>query len=201
IDELLVGWEPVLDRLRITYTGGNGPLGSQAAYGPPTMVLAIAPSDPPASTSAIVTSPWTRNEHGALAGVKSTSYAENVRALAYATERNASESILLNTAGNVCEGTGTNIFAVFDGEVVTPPLSSGPLAGVTRDLLLEWCDVVEADFTLADATKAEEVFLTSSLRDVQGVHRWDDLAFPAPGVKTAEIAEIFARRSGDDVDP
>ena len=60
-----------------------------------------------------MTAPWRRNEHGALAGVKSTSYAENVRALAYATERAATEAIFVNTVGNVCEGTGSNIFFVF----------------------------------------------------------------------------------------
>ncbi len=97
------------------------------------------PTRPPATT-AVVTAPWSRNEHGALAGVKSTSYAENVRALAYAAERGAGEAIFLNTAGNVCEGTGTNIFCVFGDEVVTPPLTAGPLAGITRELLLEWCD-------------------------------------------------------------
>ena len=70
------------------------------------------PTAPPATVE-IVTAPWRRNEHGALTGVKSTSYGENVRGLAYAHARDASETIFLNTAGDVCEGTGTNIFCVF----------------------------------------------------------------------------------------
>ncbi len=98
----------------------------------------------PTPTGTIVTVPWTRNENGAMAGMKSTSYAENVRGLAFADRTGADESIFVNTAGHVCEGTGSNIFFVFgsgaDAEVVTPPLSAGPLRGVTRDLLLEWCD-------------------------------------------------------------
>ena len=49
--------------------------------------------------------------------VKSTSYAENVRTFAYATKRHATEAIFLNTEGNVCEGTGTNIFVVIDGTI------------------------------------------------------------------------------------
>ena len=76
------------------------------------------------SVTSIVTAPWTRNEHGALAGVKSTSYAENVRGLGYAANHDASEAIFLNTAGHVCEGTGTNIFVVFGDTVITPPLTS-----------------------------------------------------------------------------
>src|SRR6185312_10282449 len=107
-------------------------------------------------------------------GVKSTSYAENVRGLAYANRRGATEAIFLNTAGNVCEGTGTNIFCVFGDWVVTPPLSSGPLAGITREVLLEWCAIEEADITPAQAFAAGEVFITSSTRDVQAVRRWDD---------------------------
>ena len=98
-----------------------------------------------------MTAPWLRNEHGALSGVKSTSYAENVRALAYATERAATEAIFLNTVGNVSEGTGSNLFLIFGSEVVTPPLAAGPLAGITRELLLEWCPIAEADVTAEDA--------------------------------------------------
>jgi branched-chain amino acid aminotransferase len=184
-------------KIRITYTAGRGPLGSQAAFGPPTLVVAADSRTLSPATAVIVTSPWSRNEHGALAGVKSTSYAENVRTLAYAAEKGASEALLLNTAGHVCEGTGSNIFCVFGSDIVTPPLTSGPLAGITRDLILEWCDVTEADLTLAQAMKADEVFMTSSLRDVQAVHLWDALELAAPGPVTKEVATVFAERSVD----
>ena len=211
-DQLRAGIEAVLadrtweeGKIRITYTGGLGPLGSQAAFGPTTLVIAAdsrVVSDP---TGTIVTVPWTRNENGAMAGIKSTSYAENVRGLAYATEREADESIFVNTAGHVCEGTGSNIFFVFGSgsaaKVVTPPLTSGPLRGVTRDLLLEWCDITEADVTIEEAKAADEVFITSSLRDVQGVERWDELSYDAVGPRTAEIARTFAERCVADLEP
>jgi branched-chain amino acid aminotransferase len=90
---------------------------------------------------------------------------------------------------------------VFGNRVLTPPLVSGPLAGVTRDVLLEWCDIVEEDFTLATAAEADEVFITSSLRDVQGVTRWDAVEYPAPGPRTAEIAAQFLAKSTELVDP
>ena len=59
--------------------------------------------------------PWTRNERGATAGLKTISYAENVRALAYAQERGAGEAIFANTRGELCEATGSNVFVVHDG--------------------------------------------------------------------------------------
>jgi branched-chain amino acid aminotransferase len=201
IEDVLDGQEFDHGKLRITYTGGIGPLSSSAAYGPPTLVVAAGPVELPAASTSIVTAPWTRNEHGALSGVKSTSYAENVRTLAYATRRRATEAIFLNTEGNVCEGTGTNIFVVMDGTIVTPPLSSGPLAGITREVIMEWCDVEERDFTLTEAMAAEEVFITSSLRDVQAVHRWDETDLGTFHPMTDHIATTFAERSSAVIDP
>ena len=201
IDAVMAHGGEGFGRLRITYSGGRGPLASQAPYGPPTLVVAAEPADLPAAAASVATSPWTRNEHGALAGVKSISYAENVRALALASARGATEAILLNTAGQVCEGTGTNVFVVHDGRVVTPPLSAGPLAGITRGLVLEWCEVEEREFPLAEAFTADEVFLTSSLRDVQVVRRWDDVDFDLAHPITDEIAAIFAARSAVEIDP
>ena len=201
VDAVLADRTWTSGKIRITYTGGDGPLGSQAAYGVPTLVVASAATDPAPASTDVVTAPWRRNEHGALTGVKSTSYAENVRGLAYAHARDCGETVFLNTAGSVCEGTGTNVFCVFGREVVTPPLSAGPLAGITRELLLEWAPVVERDLTLEEALGADEVFLTSSLRDVQLVERWDGHAFTGLGAVTAQLAGVFAERSGADLDP
>jgi branched-chain amino acid aminotransferase len=195
-----------LGKLRITYTGGLGPLGSQAAYGPTTLVVAAEPIEPASPTGSLVTTPWRRNEHGALTGVKSTSYAENVRGLAYAATMGATEALFLNTAGHVCEGTGTNLFCVFGDRVITPPLASGPLAGITRGLLLEWAaaagfPIEQRDLTLPEALSADEVFITSALRDLQAVTRWDAVAFSSDSPVTQRLAAIFAERSGANVDP
>jgi branched-chain amino acid aminotransferase len=195
-----------LGKLRITYTGGVGPLGSQAAYGPTTLVVAAEPIEPASPTGSLVTTPWRRNEHGALTGVKSTSYAENVRGLAYAATMGATEALFLNTAGYVCEGTGTNLFCVFGERVITPSLASGPLAGITRGLLLEWAaaagsPIEERDLTLPEALAADEVFLTSALRDLQAVTRWDAVAFGSHRPVTRRLAALFAECSGANVDP
>jgi branched-chain amino acid aminotransferase len=201
IDAVLDGRDFPRGKLRITYTGGRGPLGSEAAYGPPTVIIMLAPVDASPQLTSIVTAPWTRNEHGALAGVKSISYAENVRGLGYAANHDASEAIFLNTAGHVCEGTGTNIFMVFGDTVITPPLSSGPLAGVTRELIMGWSTVKQGDLTLDEAKRADEVFITSSMRDIQGVERWDDQTFSPAHPVTRGIAAAFAERSEADLDP
>lgn len=188
-------------RLRITYTGGVSPLSSDRGTAGPTLLVASQAIQPPAPTSAIVTVSWVRNERSAVTGLKTTSYAENVRALAYAKERGGSEAIFANTIGNLCEGTGTNIFCVFDGELVTPPLSSGALAGVTRALVLDWYGATERDLPFAALAEADEIFLTSTTRDVQAVHRVDDRELPAPGEITAAVAKIFADRAAEDPNP
>ena len=188
-------------RLRITYTGGVSPLSSDRGTSGPTILIATQAIKRPGPTSAIVTVPWVRNERSAVAGLKTTSYAENVRALAYAKERGGSEAIFANTIGNLCEGTGSNIFCVYDGELVTPTLESGALAGVTRALVLEWFGGVERDVPLERLHDAEEVFLTSTTRDVQAIHRVDDRDLLAPGAITAQVTKIFTERSAENPNP
>ncbi|MBV2354446.1 aminodeoxychorismate lyase [Streptomyces sp. J2-1] len=191
-----------LGRLRITYTGGHGPLGSDRGDHGPTLVVALGATTRRPDTTAVVTVPWTRNERGALTGLKTTSYAENVVALARAHGHGASEALFANTVGQLCEGTGSNVFVVLDGEIHTPPVSSGCLPGITRALAVEWTGAHETDLPLDVLERAEEVFLTSTLRDVQAVHRVDgrELA-PAPGPVTAKAMRVFDERAADDLDP
>jgi len=187
-------------RLRITYTGGTSPLASDRGDAGPTLVVAVAPMTAWAASAKVVLVPWVRNERSATAGLKTTSYAENVVALAHAKAHGGAEALFANTVGNLCEGTGSNVFLVLGGEVVTPPLSSGCLAGVTRALLLEWADVVERDVPATALLGADEVFLTSSTRDLQAVHAVGDREV-APGPVTARLAALFAERAAADLDP
>ncbi|MET8170770.1 aminodeoxychorismate lyase [Streptomyces sp. NPDC005329] len=191
-----------LGRLRITYTGGQGPLGSDRGEHGPTLVVALGETTRRADSTTVVTVPWTRNERGALTGLKTTSYAENVVALARAHQHGATEALFANTVGQLCEGTGSNVFVVLDGEIHTPPLASGCLAGITRELTVEWTGAKETDLPLDVLDRAEEVFLTSTLRDVQAVHRVDERELPGtPGPVTAKAMRIFAERAADDLDP
>ncbi len=191
-----------LGRLRLTYTGGHGPLGSDRGDQGPTLVVALGGTTRRPDTTAVVTVPWTRNERGALTGLKTTSYAENVVALARAHEHGATEALFGNTVGQLCEGTGSNVFVVLDGEIHTPPLASGCLAGITRQLVVEWTGARETDLPLDVLREADEIFLTSTLRDVQAVHRVDDRELSAaPGPVTAKAMRIFDERSAADIDP
>ncbi|MEV8475227.1 aminodeoxychorismate lyase [Streptomyces sp. NPDC051173] len=191
-----------LGRLRITYTGGLAPLGSDREGTTPTLVVALGPVTRRADTTTAVTVPWTRNERGALAGLKATSYAENVVALARAREHGATEALFANTVGDLCEGTGSNVFVVLDGELHTPPLASGCLGGITRALVLEWTGAQETTLPADVLDRAEEVFLTSTLRDVQAVSAVDGRPLPAaPGPVTAKATRIFEERSAADIDP
>jgi branched-chain amino acid aminotransferase len=190
-----------LGRLRITYTGGAAPLGSGRGDGPPTLVVVADTLRPTAESTTVVTVPWPRNERGALAGLKTTSYAENVVALAHAAERGATEAIFANTAGKLCEGTGSNVFYVVDGELRTPTLESGCLAGISRALLLEWYGGREVDEPVEVLDSAEEIFLVSTTRDVQAVARCNDRELPAPGPLTEECRKVWRARELDDVDP
>ena len=197
----LEGQDLPLGRIRITYTDGIAPLGSNRGGGAPTLVVVTAPMQPFEETTAIATVPWPRNEHGALAGLKTTSYAENVIALARAAEQGASEAIFANTAGNLCEGTGSNIFYVVDGELRTPTLGAGCLAGITRALVLEWYGGREVDEPATVLERASEIFLASTTRDVQPVHTCDGRGYPAPGPVTKEVADLWAAKEREHLDP
>jgi branched-chain amino acid aminotransferase len=206
VTELLTAWPAhPLGRLRITVTSGAGPLGSDRSSEAPTLVVAVAEAKPWPDHIEVVTVPWPRNEHSALVGAKTTSYAENVVALAAAHRAGGHEAVMPNTAGMLCEGTGSNVVVELDGVLVTPPLSSGCLAGITRELFLEWAAddglaVVEAEVAMAVWRSTETVLLSSSTRDVQPVNVRDgqpllvsDLALRA--------ARLFAVRAAKGMDP
>ncbi len=191
-------------RLRITVTSGAGPFGSDRGDAVPTLVVTMTAATPWPPTTTLATVPWTRNERAATAGLKTTSYAENVIALAHAKQRGASEAVLADTRGLLSECTGSNVFVVVDGAVFTPSLDTGCLAGVTRGLVLEWSDAVggvrEAHLPYDVLRTADEVFITSSTRDVHPVSRVDDRVLE-PGPVTARLAEAFATRARAEVDP
>ena len=194
-------------RVRITITGGEAPLGSEKGDSGETAIVAAgrAPDQPGASE--VVTVPFPRNERGALVGLKTTSYGENVVALARAHAAGAREAIFGNTAGNLCEGTGSNIFIVRDGQLITPPLSAGCLPGVTRALVIELCgqlgiDLKEIDTPLTELQKADSAFLTSTLRAVQPIASVDGQ--PLPEVQTpvaTSLRKAFFDLTEEKVDP
>lgn len=90
---------------------------------------------------------------------------------------------------------------VIDGRVFTPPVAEGCLAGITRDLVVEWFEVEERSMPLSVLDTADEIFITSSTRDVHPVDRVGARTLDAPGPVTAGLVEGFRARSRADVDP
>ncbi|TMM14435.1 MAG: 4-amino-4-deoxychorismate lyase [Actinobacteria bacterium] len=204
VDEVTTAADVTDVVLRVVYTSGSGPLGSDRGDSSPTAAVLLGPAPERPPSTDVVTVPWPRNERGALVGVKTTSYAENVLALSEARRQCASEAIFANTAGNLCEGSGSNVFLVLDGRLMTPPLSAGCLAGVTRALVIERCglDVAERDVPMTALAAAEEAFLTSATRNVQAIRRVDGRGLPrCPGPRTEEAAAAYTALQQTDPDP
>lgn len=163
----------------------------------------VTTSDLPAAGGAarVRTTSWRRNRAGAATGHKATDYVDNLVALREAVAAGADEALFADTAGMLCEGSGTNVFYVVDGELRTPPLTTGCLPGVTRGLVLEWCDVREVEEPLEVLARASEVFLTSSTREVQPVAAVDGWTYVAPGPVTRTVLEEWGRRVAETTDP
>lgn len=189
VDEILEAAGSEAGRVRITLTGGIAPLGSGRGDSGPTLVIAVSPAGAWEPDTSAITVPWPRNERSAVCGLKTTSYAENVVALAEAAKLGATEAIFPNLAGNLCEGTGSNVFVYAEGRLLTPPLLGGCLAGVTRALVLEELpEAEEDDLPLTALVAAEEVLLTSSTRDVQPLRAIDGRALPGAAGPVAQRA-------------
>ncbi|GIG30525.1 aminotransferase class IV [Cellulomonas marina] len=208
---------PDAGRLRITVTAGPSPLGPARAPDDeiaPTLLVAAAPAGHGGATTArAVTVPWVRNERSSIAGLKTTSYAEQVAILRHARAEGADEALVANTVGDLCEGAASNVFVARGGEVLTPPLSSGCLAGVTRDLVLEWS--ADAGLPVRAAAPGElrydavvhEVLtgtaalaLSGSVRGLTPVVELDGTPVE-PGDAFEAVRALYVRRSAEDLDP
>lgn len=106
------------------------------------------------------------------------------------------EAILLNTHGFVAECTGENIFVVRDGVLLTPPLSSGALEGITRDSVMTIArdlgyEVVESDLLRSDLYSADEAFLSGTAAEIVPMREVDDREIGEPGEITRKIQETY----------
>lgn len=184
-------------RLRLTATSGSGPLGELARGEDAALWLAAFPASPAGGEVAVGISPWPRNERSPLAGLKCASYAENLVALDHARRRGFQETIFLNTAGELCEAATANLFLVQNGRLRTPPVASGCLPGIAREVVMEMAGINglacgEVPLHADDLRGADEIFLTSAVRGVVAVTRVDDQQFPA-GPVTAKARDLWQR--------
>ena len=132
-----------------------------------------------------------------LAGVKMLSWVQNAALLEQAHTEGFDDVLLLNESGQIAECTSANVFLVREGKVLTPPLSTGCLPGVTRDVLREVVpeagfELLEENLTPEDLSSAAEVFISSTTREVAAVGsigaQW---LYHAPGKTTVTIEQSF----------
>ncbi len=131
-----------------------------------------------------------RHAANEFAGAKITAWSQNLTWYEQSRQRGYDEVVLLDEHGRVSECTSANLFAVFGGAVFTPPLDSGCLPGITREILLEaitvpGLSVAERHLSPADLEQADAVFITSSTRELLPVAEIDSLRLRSTGSPVA----------------
>jgi branched-chain amino acid aminotransferase len=199
--------------VRLTVTRGIAPGGLNPPRDPrPTAVVMVTPMPPPPAAvyeqglSGYIASSR-RNEHAITAGLKTLSFTDAIAATLEARRAGADEALLLDVAGHCSEGAASNLFAVRQGTLVTPPLTCGVLPGVTRAAVLELATglglpAVERIMTPGDLRHAGEAFLTNSFRGIAPLVRVDgrriDSGDPGPVTRRliAAYGDLIARECG-----
>ncbi len=194
-----------LSRIRVIVTRGTGPiaLDTRVAESPVLVVLVTPLEDQDHEArlrgiSAVIVGRQDYFRPG-LIGLKTGNYLGNILALRQAHEQGADDAILCNAEGEVAEGSTSNLFLVIDGRVHTPSLASGLLAGITRDLVIRLLatrlglETTERTVLVEDLPRADELFLTSSIRGVMPVTRLDGVAVGdgTAGPLTRRVMDVY----------
>lgn len=200
--------------VRLTVTRGVGPMGvSPPEDVQPTVLVTVnpMPSFPESmyagGLSAVVVS-GRKNEYSMTAGLKTLAFTENVAALLEARRLGAEEALFLDIEGHCSEASASNLFIWSDGALTTPPLSCGVLPGVTREAVLELAQTAgipteERAFALDDLLRAEEAFLTSSLRGIVPLVRVAEthIGGGTPGELTRRLSSAYAELVSRECEP
>jgi branched-chain amino acid aminotransferase len=186
-------------------TRGVGPLGLDPELADQaTRVVVVAPLNPPPASaySAGVSVITYRTQRLAdatdAAGAKIGNYLVAVLAMREAKQAGASEALIIDAHERVVEGTSSNLFVVSGGALSTPPETSGILPGITRARVLELAadlalPVEQRALTLSELLKADEIFVSSTIREILPVVRVDDqpIAGGKPGPVTQRLLHAF----------
>lgn len=171
--------------IRIQISRGSGVIGLDPRLASvPTRVVYVKPFTPFAAeyyengVKIVVSSVERNTRKGMDPNIKSGNYLNNIMALQQGLAADAHEVLLLNSRGEIQEATTSNIFMVKQGKLITPPLTADILSGITRALILkiarrEGVEVEERMIQVDELLKADEVFLTSSTREIMPVSRVD----------------------------
>jgi branched-subunit amino acid aminotransferase/4-amino-4-deoxychorismate lyase len=185
---------PPLDTLRVTWTrglAGRRGFAPSETDGPPRMTAAGYSYGWDAVPEGVTATTVHGLAPGELARHKTTSAIAYVTAAGKAREAGTDTALLVSDRGLVLEATGSNVFLVREGRVLTPPATRPILAGIGRERVLGWLgrDAAEADFTPDELAHADEAFLTNAVRGVVPLVRVDGHAIGdgAPGPRTREL--------------
>jgi branched-chain amino acid aminotransferase len=205
IDALLAAGGNAESYLRMIVSRGRGDLSYHfERVSGPTVVIVVKALEPFPEAArrdgiAVALVGVRRNHPRALdPAIKSSNLLNNVLATREAQARGAQEALLLNAEGRLAEGAGSNVFLVKAGELLTPQLAAGLLAGITRELLLEIAprlgvEAREADLGEAELRGADELFITSTLKEVMPVTRLDGepVGDGRPGPLTRRLQDAY----------
>jgi 4-amino-4-deoxychorismate lyase len=144
----------------------------------------------------LAVSPFRTNTSSPLTGIKSLNYLEHVLAWEEAQSRDFDEAVVLNERGEIVSATTANLFWAKNGTLHTPTLSTGTLAGITRECVIElasqhFIPLLEGIYEMPDLIDADEIFLTSSTLGVAPVTTFDFRRYSAAGTITTTIKYAF----------
>jgi branched-chain amino acid aminotransferase len=145
-------------------------------------------------------SSWSRHDHNTMPPASKTTgnYVNSSLAKVEALKAGYDEAIMLNPQGLVSECTGENIFCVRNGRIITPPLASGALEGITQSSVMAIArdlgyEVIVGDLARSDLYVAEEIFVCGTAAEISSVNSVDDRDIPCPGPITKSIADIYTK--------
>ena len=149
----------------------------------------------------LAVSPYRVNTVSPLSGIKSLNYLDHVLSWEEAQSRDFDDAVVLNERGEIVSATTANLFWARNGTLHTPTLSTGAMAGITRECVIEianknFIPLVEGVYEMPDLTDADEIFLTSSSLGVAPVTTFDFRRYAVgPGSLTTIISREFSRMS------
>jgi branched-chain amino acid aminotransferase len=198
--------------IRLVVTRGVGDLGLDPRKCPKATVIIITEpmlqlNSPEALAKGITTTiTWVKRNpvDAATHEMKSLNYLNSILGKIEANNTGADEAICLNKTGYVCEGVGENIFIVRDGEIITPPVSSGALNGITRAVIIRLAkklgyEVTERNITPNELFTADEAFFTGTAAEVAPIREVNKrvIGTGKPGPVTKRIMQEFEKATKD----
>lgn len=168
-----------LGRVRLNIFRGGGGVNEPLSMAPHCLIESfslVVASDVPTGLD-IDVFPDGRKAQDAFSNLKTNNYLLYLMGAAWARERGLGECLVLNAHGRVADASISNVFWVSSGQVCTPPLSEGGVAGVTRRFLLENLSIEERPLEVSDLLAADEVFLTNAITEIRWVRRFGEKTY------------------------